>query len=131
MQQRSSLKEVYREGTVLYLAGPISSDDKAQESFRMAEKRLSELGYVIINPFDVDPSKLFQDFPKMKGKRRDRAQLKADIAAMMKCEGVATLPLIAPSEGMARELHLAHSLDMKVMPIEWWVPRAPLLPPVM
>lgn len=128
MQKRSGVKNVYREGTILYLAGPITADSKAQESFRVAEKKLSELGYVVINPFDVDPSELFPDYHRMKGKRRDQAQLKADIAAMMKCDGVATLPLVAPSEGMARELHLAHSLDMKVMPIGWWVPRAPFLP---
>ncbi len=121
-------KHRYKYGTMLYLAGPITSDKGARKTFKEAQHALEGAGYTVVNPFEIDPSRIFTDFFKLQGDEKEHAHLRADIAEMMKCDGIATLPLNTTSSGMARELHLAHSLCMTVMPFEWWIPRGTDVP---
>ncbi|MDD4083705.1 MAG: DUF4406 domain-containing protein [Sphaerochaetaceae bacterium] len=106
---------------ILYLAGPISKDKEAEIKFYEAQHQLNEAGFLVINPLEINPGIIFVEYDKMNKAERVLSQLKADISVMVKCDGVATLPLCVPSSGMARELNLAYSLRMPVMPLEWWL----------
>ena len=110
---------------ILYLAGPISKDKEAKIKFYEAQHQLNEAGFLVINPLEINPKTTFPDYDQMNEADKALSQLKADISIMLKCYGVATLPLCVPSSGMARELHLAYSLGMKVMPLEWWINKKP------
>ncbi len=106
---------------LLYLAGPISADKEARLKFLKAAKKLMEAGYDIVDPMSQDPKEYFPDFQEMTSEEKDIAQLKADLIVMLRCDGVATLPMDHSSKGMARELAIAFSLDMSVYPINKWL----------
>ncbi len=109
---------------VLYLAGPITEDPDARKSFKAASRALQSCGYRVMNPFEIRPSEFFKKYDVMTLAERELAQLKADLIVMLTCDGVATLAINYSSKGTARELALAYSLEMPVMPVAMWMKRA-------
>lgn len=109
---------------LLYLAGPIKENPVAKESFNAVVSAMEGLGYVVRNPFDINPAQYFPGYDSMDQEEQELAQLKADLIEMLICDGVATLPLNHSSKGTARELALAYSLHMKVMPVGDWLKAA-------
>lgn len=105
----------------LYLAGPIGHAPQAELRFSNAEFLLEEAGFDVVNPFSVLAEPLIPGYAEMDGEGKCKAQLRADLIHMLRCDGIATLPLDVPSEGMARELNLAHSLGMDVRTVRQWV----------
>jgi hypothetical protein len=47
--------------------------------------------------------------------------LRYDIAKLLECDGVATLPGWRASRGATLEVHIARALSMTVHPVETWV----------
>lgn len=107
--------------TLLYIAGPITADREARTKFSEATKKLTEAGYSVMDPMSIDPEEFFPGFKDMPSEEKDVAQLKADLIVMIRCDGVATLPMNHSSRGMARELAIAFSLDMPVYPVGTWI----------
>ncbi len=105
----------------LYLAGPISNAPQAKSQFSLAEYKLRSAGFDVVNPFSILAELLIPGYDKMEKEEKCKAQLRADLIHMLMCDGIATLSLDAPSEGMARELHLAHSLGMDVRTLQQWI----------
>jgi nucleoside 2-deoxyribosyltransferase len=108
----------------LYLAGPIKENPTARESFCAVVSALQGIGYTVRNPFDINPVQYFPGYESMTQEEQELAQLKADLVEMLLCDGVATLPLNHSSKGTARELALAYSLHMQVMPVSNWMKAA-------
>jgi len=106
---------------ILYLAGPITADPNAKTSFKAAVSALENAGFIVKNPFGINPAEYFEKYAEMNEHEQDFAQLKADLIEMLYCDGVATMPLTHSSKGTARELALAFSLDMDVMPVGAWL----------
>ena len=106
---------------LLYLAGPISANQTAHEGFEAAVSALENAGYAVKNPFMISPSQYFEGYEQMTLREQELAQLKADLIEMLCCDGVATMPLNHSSRGTARELALAFSLEMIVMPVGEWL----------
>lgn len=105
---------------VLYIAGPISADKEAKTKFEMAAKKLAWAGYDVVNPISLDPATFFPNFAQMSSEEKEFACLKTDLIYMLKCDGVATLPMDHSSSGMARELAIAFSLGIPVYPVDTW-----------
>jgi hypothetical protein len=105
----------------LYLLGPITNWPDHAKEFSAAQLKLEEAGYKVINPLHVN---MEDYFPLRPGETLGaKHQLRADLVEMLTCDGVAMLPVHVPSDGCARELHLAHDLDMPVDTIETWIGR--------
>jgi hypothetical protein len=93
----------------LYLAGPMSNIPELNFPLFHAETaRLRGLGYEIINPAEVnaDPAVGWL------------ACMRDDIAALVRCDGVATLPGWENSRGAKIERGLAESLGLVVLNAE-------------
>jgi nucleoside 2-deoxyribosyltransferase len=110
-----------RDKQKLYLAGPISNVPQAELRFANAEFMLRSAGFEVVNPFSILADLLIPGYDRMDRDEKCKAQLRADLIHMLMCDGIASLPLDAPSEGMARELHVAHSLGMDVRTLQQWV----------
>ncbi len=110
-----------RTNRLLYVAGPITADKEARTKFTEATKKLTEAGYGVVDPMSLDPGEYFPGFKDMPSEEKDVAQLKADLIVMLRCDGVATLPMDHSSRGMARELAIAFSLDIPVFPVDAWI----------
>lgn len=105
----------------LYLAGPITANPEAERSFKAAQEALIRSGYDVVNPMDIKPVNYFPNYGAMTPDQKDFAQLKADLIEMLVCDGIATLPLNHSSRGTARELAIAFSLDLHVLPVGEWL----------
>ena len=110
-----------RTNRMLYVAGPISADTGARVKFTEATKKLVEAGYGVVDPMSLNPEEYFPGFKDMPSEEKELAQLKTDLIVMLRCDGVATLPMDHSSKGMARELAIAFSLDMPVYPVNTWL----------
>ena len=110
-----------RTNKLLYVAGPITADKEARVKFAEATKKLEAAGYGVVDPMSLDPEEYFPWFKDMPSEEKDLAQLKTDLIVMLRCDGVATLPMNHSSRGMARELAIAFSLGMDVMPLGSWL----------
>ncbi len=106
---------------ILYLAGPISANPAAKDGFAAATAVLENAGYVVKNPFDIDPADYLCIRKNMSQEEIDLAQLKADLIEMLCCDGIATVSIDHRSVGTIRELALAFSLQMQVLPVGDWI----------
>jgi hypothetical protein len=95
----------------LYLSGKITGCRGYRKLFADAKKRLAGAGYAVASPADLK-------FPK----GTDWAvAMKAAVAEMMKCDGVALLENWESSRGAVIERELAEKLSMPVR-AEWdWI----------
>jgi hypothetical protein len=118
----------------LYLSGPISSDPRPIEEkrarFASNADTLRDMGYAVINPFDVPAACDEPDVCRF-GTPEPGAQdnvhswncfLRADLAAMLlSCNGVATLDGWERSRGARLETDTARAVGMPIFPVENWL----------
>lgn len=109
---------------MLYLLGPITKAPDHIRDFRNASQLLKKVGYEVVNPLDLDPEKYFS--APLGGDITSKHQLRVDLHEMMLCDGIAMLPVFVPSDGCAREMHLAHDLEIPLDTVRGWVDRSRL-----
>lgn len=88
----------------LYLAGPMTGLPEFNfPAFHRAAAALRDAGHDVINPaeINVDPKATWQQC------------LRACLAQLVTCEGIALLPGWEHSRGARLEAHVAHMLDIK------------------
>ena len=93
----------------LYLAGPMSGiKDLNFPLFHQEAARLRAAGYQVVNPAEInlDPAAKWADC------------MRADIAQLVTCDGIALLPGWMESRGAALEHSIAHALGMHCMTVE-------------
>jgi hypothetical protein len=89
-----------------YLAGPMTGLPKLNfPAFHAEAARLRALGYIVISPAEIN----------MGGAKSWHAAMRKDIAKLVTCDFVATLPGCSRSRGAKVEIRLAKSLDMPVV----------------
>ena len=90
----------------LYIAGPMTGlPDLNFPAFNRAAAILRAAGYEAINPAEINPDPT----------AGWEACMRADIAELVKCDGVALLPGWERSRGASLEAHIAHSLGMRLV----------------
>jgi hypothetical protein len=100
----------------LYVSGPMTGiDDLNFPAFNTAAAHLRQAGFEVVNPaeINVDPEKGWEQC------------LRADIKALMDCDGVALLPGWAKSRGAMLEIHNAAALRMQVHTVDEWLRAVP------
>jgi hypothetical protein len=96
----------------LYLCGPMTGlPDFNAPAFQNAAKRLRGYGLAVFNPTE---NGLPVDAPWADHMRKD-------IAELVRCFAVATLPGIEYSRGAQLELHIAHALGLPVGRVDDWL----------
>ena len=97
----------------IYISGPITGyRNLNRPAFSQAANELTAVGLTPVNPFDLIEAAdhlTWVDY------------MKADLAALLACDGVATLPGWQESRGARVEVELAHALQMPVMPVFQWI----------
>lgn len=103
----------------LYILGPMSNWSVHPVAFDEAQKEFENAGYDVVNPRHIDMEQYFMPGPgETIGYKH---QIRADLHEMLICDGIAMLTIHVPSEGCARELHLAFDLDIPVKTIDQWI----------
>jgi hypothetical protein len=90
----------------LYLAGPMTGYENLNfPAFHAESARLRALGHEVVNPAEInsDPTAEWATC------------MRADIAELVTCEGIALLPGWAASRGATLEHHIASTLGMTVI----------------
>ncbi len=93
----------------VYLAGPMTGyPDLNFPLFHAEAARLRSLGYEVVNPAEInaDPAAEWH------------VCMRADIAHLVTCDGIALLPGWEKSRGATLELHIAQHLGMRVAPAQ-------------
>lgn len=103
----------------IYLSGPITSDPDHRAHFAQAAQVVIEQGNDPINPIDIGPgckdfSCLEHDPPAGEGKHTWSCYMKADVAAMVLCDGVVLLKGWEKSPGAQAEQFIARMLRIPV-----------------
>lgn len=103
----------------LYLSGPITGKpDGNRAAFDNAARALHECGHQPINPHIVGEL-VEAEFGNITPEWAD--YMRADIAELMACDAVATLPGWVESRGACIEVHLAQALGMLVQSVDAWI----------
>lgn len=90
----------------IYIAGPMTGHPELNfPAFHAEATRLRGLGFQVVNPAEInnDPTAKWTDC------------MRADIAQLVTCDGVATLPGWQRSRGASIEVGLAQGLEMTVV----------------
>lgn len=96
----------------LYLAGPMTGiANWNHPAFHIAAAALREAGYSVFNPADNEVS---NDAPWAE-------HMRVDIANLVECHNLATLPGVEHSRGAQLELHIAKQLDMRIASVNEWL----------
>jgi Domain of unknown function (DUF4406) len=96
----------------VYISGPMTGmPDLNKAAFLAAADSLAGAGYKVVNPVynGVPDSAPWQE------------HMRVDIAMLVGCDGVATLPGHMASKGARLEVHIARQLHMPVMSVAQWV----------
>lgn len=97
----------------LYLTGPMTGvKRKNYAEFNWAAWLLRQDGYEIVNPWELD----YEDKKSITWENF----LRRDIAAMMACTGVATLPSWKKSRGSRLEVYIAKALKWPIHTVQYW-----------
>ena len=119
----------------LYIAGPISADPSrtVEEKLRLfghAAEELREASYVVVSPVWIEPScegdcLATTKHPERVGEGRHswECYMKADLRAMLSCNGIAVLPGWLYSPGARLEVNTGIAVGMDVKPVGEWVRR--------
>lgn len=102
----------------LYISGPITGVPDFKANFTQAATQLWTAGYDYINPCNIDPIDLGEGFEHEEKWIR---YMRGDLAAMMRCGGVAMLDGHETSKGAHLERRIAFELQMPIMRVEQWV----------
>lgn len=90
----------------IYLSGPMSGIPELNfPAFNAEAKRLRALGYLVVNPAEINPDheKSWEDC------------LRADLREMLTCDVLALLPAWQTSKGAHLEVHVAHRVGMTIV----------------
>lgn len=98
----------------LYISGPITDTPNHRENFEAAQRVLLMAGYETTNPLQVHPI-------VREGNPQWLTFMRGDIAAMMYCDGVATIDNHHKSRGAKIETDLAFALGLPVASVDFWV----------
>lgn len=98
----------------LYLSGGIAGVSDFKTKFRQAQLELEDAGYEVVNPCDIGT--LGPEYISVWTKN-----MRADVAAMMECDGVALMPDWQTSRGAVNEATNALHFEMPVMLAEDWL----------
>ena len=97
----------------LYISGPITGIESYEQNFHIAERALRLRGYIVVNPCKIrHRGTTWEDY------------MKKDIAALLTCDGVATLPNWINSRGANLEVRIAQALGMPVKSFTRWINEA-------
>lgn len=97
----------------LYISGPMSFiPDLNRPAFNKAAKALRSKRYRVVNPPELD---------KNNPQRSWEGCLRRDIAELLKCDEVATLPGWKASRGANLEIHIAKALKYAVHPVRYYL----------
>jgi hypothetical protein len=98
----------------VYISGPMSGiKDDNFPAFKAAARALRMLGYEVVNPAEFDT-----DVDGLGERSRWVKLLKADIKALMDCDGIVMLPGWENSKGAQLEHYNAKALDLVIMTLE-------------
>ncbi len=98
----------------VYISGPMSGlPDENFPAFNAAARALRSVGYEVVNPAEFKV-----DVKGLEGKARWNKFLKADIKALMDCDGIVMLPGWRDSEGALLEHSNAKALDFTILEFE-------------
>lgn len=101
---------------LLYVSGPMTGHpDLNFPAFHAAAERLRRKGYAVVNPADLNPDPAAEW----------RACMRADIKALVDCDGIAMLPGWEKSKGARLERFIAEELKLSIGTVEDWVRWAP------
>ena len=90
----------------LYLSGPMTGyPDLNFPAFHAAARRLRGLGYVVVNPAELNPAGSEKSWHDC---------MRDDIAALVYCDVVALLPGWENSRGAQLEVEIARRMDLRV-----------------
>ena len=96
--------------SALYVAGPMSGYPRCNYSaFNQAAAQLRATGYHVENPAENPEQADWAGY------------MRAAIAQVIRVDGIATLPDWQQSRGAALEVHIAHALQVPVLPLERWL----------
>lgn len=102
----------------IYLAGPMSGLPGLNfPAFNREAARLRALGYVVVNPAEINdgaPALPFASMTPCEQRAHWRSAMRADIPAMLTCDALALLHGWERSRGAQLEKHIAGELDMEV-----------------
>lgn len=92
--------------TRIYLSGPMTGKpDLNFPAFNAEAARMRALGFVVVNPAEVNPdASMPWDLC-----------MRADIKALCDCDTLALLPGWMESKGAHLELHIAHRIGLKIV----------------
>jgi hypothetical protein len=106
---------------IVYLSGPMSGiEDENFPAFNAAARALCLIGYTVVNPAEFDT-----DVDGLGERARWVKYLKADIKALMDCDGIVMLPGWEQSKGATLEHFNAKALDMPILTLAEAVIEAP------
>jgi len=95
----------------VYLSGPMSSMPAYNfPAFHAAAERIRSRGLEVVSPAEMDEADDVQP-----GGRPWEEYLRRDLAALLRCKGVAVLPGWRTSKGATLEVHVATWLSMPVV----------------
>ena len=90
----------------IYVSGPITGySDKNKPAFDLLSTQLRNLGYEVVNPFDLD-------FPGFNPEECWFKYLKRDLAKAIFCDAVCLLPGWEESKGAKLEVLVAQELNI-------------------
>lgn len=94
----------------IYISGPMTGmADFNYPAFEDACIKLRALGYDVVSPHEVPVCDGWQGY------------MKADIALLLGCDAVANLDGHENSRGAKLENHIAHELEMTILPLGDWL----------
>lgn len=97
----------------LYVSGPMTGvKDNNVPAFNAAAKALRHKGYLVINPLELD---------KKNPKRTWEECLRRDIAELVICDDIATLPRWKKSKGALLEVYVGRALSMPVHSVPYYL----------
>ena len=95
----------------VYISGPMTGyPDFNYPAFNAAETWLTDRGHDVLNPARHPKQDTWAGY------------LRLDLADVLTADGIALLPGWEASRGAQLEVHVAHSLGIRVLPIEVWCP---------
>lgn len=98
----------------IYISGAITNDPAYREHFERAEKILKKEGYIPVNPV-----KIGEKYVMDKCEKPEYGDfMRADLRALLDCDGIMYLPSAADSEGSKVEQAVAKSLNLLVVKIK-------------
>lgn len=98
---------------IIYVSGPMSGiKDLNVPRFNKATKKLRKRGYKVVNPPELD---------RLIRMRTWEGCLRRDLAFVVKCDEIATLPNWQKSRGANLEIYVAKALGMAVHPVNYYL----------